>query len=340
MTSKMLEAQEMDTLKLDTFDFVDKTSFNSNVSKLLFYGYRITGDITYNSYIAIKDYKTGSEKILPTYMMKDYIGYESAIGDIIGWIDDDHVLIREAKMVNDEIPVWVSFNVQTMKGKEIIFDHQIGLNDNIFVDHGSIVYNMRSNDGKYRVYHYDYYTEKTTLYHIFEDRGNVNVTAYSKKDNRLFFFSAYSSCLNYLENNLVHTIPLIFYGKDSINSKVSNFDFRYEPYRHQLYFLTKKSRVSSSSKYLTEPQLYLVQCYDMQNNSLVTLDTFDISGENYFYIKGFELFVENTLLISIEKRSEKNIQGPQVDLDIGGINMALFPSLSTEKHVLKLSLEQ
>lgn len=344
--SNLTVAQKRDTLKFDTFDLIDDISYNPGMDKLLFRGIKMTGPYSYSSFIAIKDFITGAEEILPTYSIKDYIGYTLGTGEIYGWIDDQHVLIKQTNLPKDSTEIWATYNVHTMQCEEVKFEHEIKLNDDILVDEGAIIYMPWDASGVKNVYRYDFYSKKTSLYHTFNEPDYVILKAFSNSPDRLFYYSASTGYANYLDKKLVREIPKNPFGKRTNSIKILRYNFRYDDKKDKMYFITKVSRITDSINNMATPEAYLINRYDFQTDSLYTLDTIPISRENYWDIRGFEIFKEESLLLSVEKRlteeeEQKNsIEGPVLNLKIWDMDVTIPTRLNTQKLLIQISAQQ
>ena len=338
-------AQIKDTIRLNTVDLVDNIAFNANVNKLLFSGYRITGAYSYSAFNAVKDFKTGKVAVVPTYVVNTFPGYTLHSGSIYGWIDDQHVLIKQTNLPVDSIKMWAAYNVLTMECEDIRLEHEIKLNDDILVDDGAIVYMPYDASGAKNVYRYDFYTKKTSLYHTFNEPGYVILKAFSNTPDRLFYYSAATGYTRYLDDRAVKEIPKAAFGKRSPGIKILRYNFRYDDKKNNMYFITKVSKVTDTINNMTVPQAYLINQYDFQTGHLNTLDTIPISRENYWDIRGFEIFQEGSLLLSVEKRltadeeERMSIEGPVIETKLWDINVTLPTRLNTQKYLIKLSIE-
>lgn len=339
-------AQQRDTLRLNSIDLVSHIAYNPKVDKLLLSGCRITGPYSYSAFIAIKDFTTGKEEVVPTYEVHAFPGYKFRSGEIYGWIDDNHVLIKQVNLAKDSTGMWTAYDVHTMQCQEIKFEHEIKLNDDILVDDGAIVYMPWNKSGAKNVYRYDFYSKKTTLYHSFQQPGYVNLVAFSQSEGRLFFNSKESKYLNYLQNNMVKEIPQIYYGKDTENARIGRFDFRYDARQDKLYFVTRVSRTVDTVADITMTEAYRIDEYDFKTNSLNTLDRIPISKENYWDIRGFEIFKGESLLLSVEKRlteeeaERKSIEGPVIKTKIWDMDVTIPTRLNTQKFLVQMGIEE
>ena len=339
-------AQQRDTLRLNSINLVNHIAYNPNVNRLLLTGNNITGPYSYSAFVAIKDFTTGKEVVVPTYEVNIYPGYQFRSGEIYGWIDDDHVLIKQMNIAKDSTHLWTVYNVQTMQCEEVKFEHEIKLNDDILVDEGAIIYMPWDASGAKNVYRYDFYSNKTTLYYSFQWPGNLNLLAFSQSKDRLFFYRTNSNYLNYLQNNRVKEIPQIYHGNGPGDTEIRRFDFRYDTGRDKLYFITRVNRIIDHVSNITTPEALVIEAYDFQTDGLYTLDTIPISRENYWDIRGFEIFKEESLLLSVEKRlteeeEQKNsIEGPVLNLKIWDMDVTIPTRLNTQKLLIQISAQQ